>query len=283
MINPTPGKRRLRDRPRIRTGLSLVPSLFTIGNMFAGYYSIASTLSGNYDYAAIAIGVGAVLDMLDGRIARMTGTVSEFGMHLDSLADVLTFGVAPSILALNWGVISLGEVRADIFQDVYKLGWLVTFGFLIAGTLRLARFNVMALKPGDNAASKRHFAGLPIPAAAVVIAAIVHFYKTPIAQAGPTLLWCLLIATLSFLMISTIRYPSFKDVDLKKPLPRTALFGGAMVIGLIAFYSEETLLIMATVYMCSGPVSRIVQLVRSRRQYGAAIPSRQSQRHGDFS
>ena len=283
MTSPTTGRRRLRDRPRIRTGLSIVPSLFTIGNMFAGYYSIASTLNGNYDYAAIAIGVGAVLDMMDGRIARMTGTASEFGMHLDSLADVLTFGVAPAILALNWGVISLAETRADIFQDVYKLGWLVTFGFMIAGTLRLARFNVMALKPADHGASKRHFSGLPIPAAAVVVAAIVHFHKTPITEAGATLLWCALIATLSFLMISTVRYPSFKDVDLKKPLPRLALFGGAMVIGLIAFYSEETLLIIATVYMGSGPVSRIVQLVRSSRRQGDRIPGRQSARHGDLS
>lgn len=276
-------RRRFRDRPRVRTGLSIVPSLFTIGNMFAGYYSIVSTVAGNYDYAAVAIGVGAVLDMLDGRIARLSGTASEFGMQLDSLADLLTFGIAPAMLAFNWGVLSLAAIRADVFQDVYKFGWLATFGFLIAGALRLARFNVMALKPSESAASKRHFVGLPIPAAAGVIAAIVHFHKVPVAQVGSTLLWCLLVATLAFLMISTVRYPSFKDVDLKRPLPRSALLGGAMLIGLIAFYSEETLLIIATVYMASGPVSRVAQAVRVRLRHSRETPPQEAESHGDVS
>jgi CDP-diacylglycerol--serine O-phosphatidyltransferase len=273
--------KRFRDRPRVRTGLSVVPSLFTIGNMFAGYYSIASTMSGNYDHAAIAIFVGAVLDTLDGRIARLTDTASEFGMQLDSLADLLTFGVAPSMLALNWGVISLGGIPG--FQDVYNLGWLATFGFLIAGALRLARFNVMSAKPSDKAASKRHFVGLPIPAAAGVIAAVVHFNKAPITLVGSALQWSILVAALAFLMISTIRYPSFKDVDLKKPPPRSALLACAMLIGLIAFYSEETLLIIATVYMASGPVLRISQAVRKRLHQEAEEPDKRAESHGDIS
>jgi len=254
------GNPRLRDRKPIRTGLAIVPSLFTIGNMFAGYYAIVSTLDGNYDYAAIAIGVGAVLDMLDGRIARLTGTESAFGTELDSLADVLTFGVAPSILALHWGILSLAAN-----QDVYKLEWLATFGFLIAGALRLARFNVMALKPVEPSPSKRQFVGLPIPAAAGVIAAIVHFQKAPVTRIATASHWCALVGALAFLMISTIRYPSFKNLDLKKPMPRLALLGAAMLIGLIAFYSEETLLIIATVYASSGPLSRVSQWVRGLR------------------
>ena len=255
-------KKRFRDRPRVRTGLSIIPSLFTIGNMFCGYYSVASSLEGNYDYAALAIGGGAVLDMLDGRIARMTNTSSDFGVELDSLADLLTFGVAPSVLALNWGISSLQGLPADIAQDVYKFGWLATFGFLIAGALRLARFNVLALNGSDPTKRKRDFVGMPIPAAAGVVAAIVHFQKAPITQIGSALLWCLLVAMLAFLMISTVRYPSFKEVNLKKPLPRSALAGTAMLIGLIVFYSEIVLLIIATTYMGSGPVSRVSQSVQ---------------------
>ncbi len=262
MTSASFNKKRFRDRPRVRTGLSIIPSLFTIGNMFCGYYSVASSLEGNYDYAAIAIGVGAVLDMLDGRIARMTNTSSDFGVELDSLADLLTFGVAPSVLALNWGISSLQGLPADIAQNVYKFGWLATFGFLIAGALRLARFNVLAHNGSDSTKRKLDFVGMPIPAAAGVVAAIVHFQKSPITQIGSALLWCLLVAMLAFLMISAIRYPSFKEVNLKKPLPRSALAGTAMLIGLIVFYSEIVLLIIATTYMGSGPVSRVSQSVQ---------------------
>lgn len=283
-MKATPASRkRFRDRPRVRTGLSIIPSLFTIGNMFCGYYSIASSLQGNYDYAAIAIGVGAVLDMLDGRIARMTNTSSDFGVELDSLADLLTFGVAPSVLALNWGISSLQGLPADIAQDVYKFGWLATFGFLIAGALRLARFNVGAHRVSETPIPGRDFVGMPIPAAAGVVAAIVHFQKTPITQIGSALLWCLLVATLAFLMISTIRYPSFKEVQLKKPQPRIALAGTAMLIGLIVLYSEVVLLVIATTYMASGPVSRVSQAVRRGLTRSREHPKPQAQSRGDIS
>ncbi len=276
-------RKRFRDRPRVRTGLSIIPSLFTIGNMFCGYYSVASSLQGNYDYAALAIGVGAVLDMLDGRIARMTNTSSDFGVELDSLADLLTFGVAPSVLALNWGISSLQGLPADIAQDVYKFGWLATFGFLIAGALRLARFNVVAHKGGDPAKPKRDFVGLPIPAAAGMVAAIVHFQKSPVTQIGSALLWCLLVATLAFLMISTIRYPSFKEVHLKKPLPRSALAGTAMLIGLIVFYSEIVLLVIATIYMGSGPVLRVSQALGRGISRSREHQKPQAESRGDLS
>jgi CDP-diacylglycerol--serine O-phosphatidyltransferase len=276
------GKRRLRDRPRFRTGLSILPSLFTTGNIFAGYYSIASTLDGRYDAAAIAIFVGAVLDMLDGRIARLTGTSSEFGVQLDSLADVLTFGVAPAILALNWGIRSLAGLEAEVFTDVYKFGWLATFGYLIAGALRLARFNVSALNP-NKPSSSRHFVGMPIPAAAGVIAAIVHFLKAPVEDLGASLIWCVLVATLAFLMVSTVRFPSFKDVDLKKPLPRAALLGAAMLIGLIAFYSEITLLVIAIIYLGSGPAARISQFIREHAGRDPDGRKRRVESHGDVS
>ena len=274
---------RLRDRPRVRMGLSIVPSLFTIGNMFAGYYSVVSTLRGNYDYAAIAIGVGAVLDMLDGRIARMTNTSSEFGVELDSLADVLTFGIAPALLALHWGVGSLAGNPAEVARNIYKFGWLTTFGFLIAGALRLARFNLLARKP-DSTGSKRHFVGLPIPAAAGVVAAVVHFWPTPLLSTQSAGTWCALMGTLAFLMISRVRYPSFKDADFRRLLPRTAIVATAMLIGLIVFYSEIVLLTIATIYASSGPVSKLSRevrrLVTGRGEVEVSPPDPDS--HGDL-
>src|SRR4249920_247165 len=176
------GKRRPnKNRPnprseRLQSGLSLIPSLFTIGNMFCAYFSVISTFKGNYDQAAMAIGVGVVLDGLDGRIARMTQTSSEFGVQLDSIADVLTFGIAPAVLAFSWGQTRLAS------PHLHQGSWIVTFIFLICGAWRLARFNVQTQKPLDPGA-KRNFIGLPIPAGAGLIAAIVHFFKSPIEQA----------------------------------------------------------------------------------------------------
>ena len=255
-------KRRLRDRPRVRSGLSIVPSLFTIGNMFCGYYSILSTLRGNYDTAAIAIGLGALLDLLDGRIARLTNTESDFGIELDSLADILTFGIAPAVMALNWGINSLTGISPAIAQDLYKFGSLSTFAFLMCGTLRLARFNIQARKSPNELTGDRDFVGLPIPAAAAVIAAIVHFVKVPISEPGSTLLLYFLVSILAFLMISRVRYPSFKKLDLKKPRPRTTILATAMVIGLIVFFSENVLIVLAFAYLTSGPLSRITQAIK---------------------
>src|ERR1700733_5815932 len=136
----------IRNPARIQRSLSIVPSLFTVGNIFCGYYSIVSTLRGNWDYAAILIGVGYVLDGLDGRIARMTNTASEFGVQLDSLADVITFGVAPAMLAFSWGF-GASEGLNGPPQQVHELGAVASFAFVVCGALRLARFNVQTKKP----------------------------------------------------------------------------------------------------------------------------------------
>ncbi len=253
-------RRRIRDHTRVRNSLSIVPSLFTIGNVFCGYYSIIATLRGRYDYAAIAIGIGYVLDGLDGRIARLTQTSSEFGVQLDSLADVLTFGIAPAMLAFTWGL-SASEGMEGTAKHVHQLGWIATFGFVVCGALRLARFNIQTKKPADSA-SKRYFVGLPIPAGAGMIAAVVHFFKEPILMIGSALLWCLLILLLAFLMISTVRYPSFKDLDVRKARPSLALFTAAMLITLVIFYSEHVLLLAATIFVSSGLVIKLVQTVR---------------------
>ena len=253
-------RRRFRDRPRIQGGLSIIPSLFTIGNIFCGYYAVISTLKGRYDEAAIAIGVGSVLDGLDGRIARLTRTASDFGLELDSLADVMTFGIAPAMLAYSWGLGSIAGIPANIAKHVYQLGWLATFAFVICGALRLARFNLQTKKPPDST-SKRFFVGLPIPAAANLVAAWVHYFKGPVQQVGSALLWAFLIGTIAFLMISTVRYYSFKELDLKKPRPRLVFFVTAMLLGLTIFYSEYVLLALAVIYVSSGPILKMLQTV----------------------
>jgi CDP-diacylglycerol--serine O-phosphatidyltransferase len=254
----------------LRNGLSILPSLFTVGNIFCAYYSVMSTLNGKWDQAAVAIGVGYILDGLDGRVARLTGTSTEFGAQLDSLADVLTFGIAPAILAFAWGIdwmgargpVLEGVAINPVEQHLRSAGWLMTFSFVICGALRLARFNVQAQKPVDSASSKRFFVGLPIPAGAGLIASIVHYFKVPINNVGTSMLWCLLIGLTAFLMISTVRYHNFKELGIVSRRPRVALVVAAMMIGLIFRYSEEMLLLLAVVYVSSGPVAKLVQVVR---------------------
>jgi CDP-diacylglycerol--serine O-phosphatidyltransferase len=226
-----------------------------------------STLNGKYDLAAIAIGIGYILDGLDGRVARLTGTSTEFGAQLDSLADVLTFGIAPAILAFSWGIEWMsgqpgsGVVLGQTEQHIRSAGWIMSFAFVICGALRLARFNVQAQKPVE-ATAKRYFVGLPIPAGAGLVAAVVHFWKDPISSPGSSLLWCILIGVTAFLMISTVRYHNFKELGIFSRRPRVTLVVAAMMIGLIFLYSEVMLLLLALVYVSSGPVARLHQLVR---------------------
>jgi CDP-diacylglycerol---serine O-phosphatidyltransferase len=286
-ISPGAGAR----NRHLRSGLSILPSLFTVGNIFCAYYSVMSTLNAKWDHAALAIGVGYILDGLDGRVARLTGTSTEFGAQLDSLADVLTFGIAPAILAFAWGVnlmtgaqdSAIASLAANpIEQHVRSAGWLMTFAFVICGALRLARFNVQAQKPADSA-YKRYFVGLPIPAGAGLLASIVHFWKDPILTPGGAMLWCLLVGLTAFLMISTVRYHNFKELGIVSRRPRVALVIAAMMIGLIFKYSEQMLLLLAVVYVSSGPVAKLLQMVRklplparTSREPAAMEPRRES-------
>ena len=271
-------KRHARDRARFRTSLSIVPSLFTIGNIFCGYYSIISTLRGNWDYAAILIGIGYILDGLDGRIARLTKTTSDFGLQLDSIADVITFGVAPAMLAFSWGFGASEGIEGSVARHVRQLGSVATFAFVVCGALRLARFNLQAKKPLDSG-SKRYFVGLPIPAGAGMIAAVVHFFKTPTLMVGSALLWSFLILSIAFLMISTVRYSSFKEFDVKKARPSLALFITAMLISLIYLYSEVMLLAMASIYLTSGLIHELVLTVR---RFLAPTVTRSEPAHGNI-
>jgi len=227
---------------RMRRGIYVLPSLLTTGNLFAGYYSIVSALHGEFRSAAIALGIAFVLDGLDGRIARLTNTQSEFGKVYDSLADVLTFGAAPAVLLLSWGLWDLGRV-----------GWLTSFIFLV-------RFGV-----SDGKSDHRFFVGLPTPAAACTFAAVV-FYN-PQAIESLTLSRILLggVVFMALLMVSKIRYRSFKDFDLRRRQPYSAIVILALGIYLIALDPERVLLMIAVGYVASGPIERLVARVSAAR------------------
>jgi len=248
---------------RMRRGIYVLPSLLTTGNLFAGYYSIVSALHGEFRSAAIALGIAFVLDGLDGRIARLTNTQSEFGKVYDSLADVLTFGAAPAVLLLSWGLWDLGRV-----------GWLTSFIFLVCAAIRLARFGV-----SDGKSDHRFFVGLPTPAAACTFAAVV-FYN-PQAIESLTLSRILLggVVFMALLMVSKIRYRSFKDFDLRRRQPYSAIVILALGIYLIALDPERVLLMIAVGYVASGPVERLVARVgvaRSKRHAPAVTNSHEN-------
>jgi CDP-diacylglycerol--serine O-phosphatidyltransferase len=222
---------------RPRRGVSLLPSLFTMGNMWCGYASVVYSLRGDYEMAAPLIGIAYALDALDGRIARMTGTESEFGLQLDSLADVISFGIAPAVMSFAWGLSSLG-----------RLGWAAGFMFVACAAMRLARFNVISTKGAD----KRYYVGMPSPAAAAVPAATVYMYPYGLYDyraALPALLMVLLPAAL---MVSTIRYRSFKDLDLKSRRSFRVLVIIAAGIVAIATHPKLVLLVAAYAYLASG-------------------------------
>ena len=210
-------KRRKEDQlPRRQSkGMYLLPSLFTTANIAAGYYAILQVTHASaadpkhFDYAAIAIGIAFLFDGLDGRIARMTGTSSDFGKELDSLADVVTFGVAPAMLAWIWGFRSLAPVFSQqIMNHIVELGAIASFLFLMAGASRLARFNITSNPQPSNPGrpGKKYFVGMPIPAGAGVIAAVVHFSKgEPVTSWWTAATWLLMITAVAYLMVSTWR------------------------------------------------------------------------------
>ena len=221
----------------------ILPSLFTTANVAFGYYAILEVMHASaidfwhLDNAAKAIGFAVLFDGLDGRIARMTGTSSDFGRELDSLADVITFGVAPAMLAWTWGFHLMPPVFLSQGQwhiKLTQLGAIACFLFLIAGASRLARFNIASNPQPSNPGrpGKKYFVGMPIPAGAGVIAAVVHFTAgEPLASAYTALAWSAMVTTVGYLMVSTWRFYSFKDIDFRSRHPfrlvvvLAALFG----------------------------------------------------------
>jgi CDP-diacylglycerol---serine O-phosphatidyltransferase len=256
-----PGHRLLNGRRR--RGIYILPSLFTVGNLLCGYYAIIAVLTGgdtHLDFAARAIGVAIIFDTFDGFVARLTGTNSEFGKQLDSLADVISFGIAPATLAYAWGVRGLLLETSSAIHVVRELAWLVCLTFVICCAWRLARFNVHGMT--GSSSSMRFFVGMPCPAAAACIAATVHYFKTPLDQWHMSALFLALVIALAALMTSKIRYPSFKGVNWTRRQPSVAIILITLTAGAIFFYSEEALIILAGAYMVSGIIMELVRFVR---------------------
>ena len=249
-----------RPRPRFRRGVYLLPSLFTMGNMACGYACIVYAMRGDYETAAPFIGIAFLLDALDGRIARMTGAASDFGVEFDSLADVISFGVAPAILSYSWGLAPLG-----------RLGLAAGFLFVATAAMRLARFNIQSAAGGD----KRYFVGMPSPAAAAVPAATVYAYPWGLHDYSAALPALAMVIVPSVLMISTIRFRSFKNLDLQSRRPYTVLI--FIAAGIVAIWSHPrgVLVVMAYAYLSSAFVGMAISRVRHR---GARLPGEREER-----
>ena len=265
-----------RPRRRLSKGMYILPSLFTTANMALGFYAILEVMHASaidfwhLDNAAVAIGFAVLFDGLDGRIARMTGTSSDFGKELDSLADVITFGVAPAMLAWTWGFhlmppVLLSEGKWTI--KLTQLGAIASFLFLIAGASRLARFNITSNPQPSNPGrpGKKYFVGMPIPAGAGVIAAVVHFTGgDPLVSSYTSLAWSAMVATVGYLMVSTWRFYSFKDIDFRSRHPFRLIVLLAALFGLIFFFSRKMLFAIAILYMVSGVFWRLQWIFRRR-------------------
>lgn len=242
-------------RVRLRRGASIAPTLFTIGNLFLGFWAVIKALGGQYGEAAQCILGAGVFDALDGRIARLTGTTSEFGAELDSLSDVISFGVAPAVLTFAWGL-----------SAAPRAGWLAAFLFVVCGALRLARFNVQR-----HVVDSRYFVGLPIPLAAAPLATLVMFEPVRRADRLEALAIMALVVGLGLLMVSTLRYRSFKDVDLRRRRSYVKLLGIVLLFLLVALHPEWVLLASAFGFAASGPLAHVFGLLQRRR--GASPPA----------
>jgi len=274
------------ERRGLRKGVYLIPSVFTAANIGMGFYAVMAAVRGfqfvgngiyaeasvYLDNAAKAIGWAVLFDMLDGRIARMTKTTTEIGVQLDSIADVVTFGLAPAVLAYVWGYGATLEEGGGL----HSLAWFLSFMYLMCGAFRLARFNVQSSRPrilaeGSIKMDKKSFVGLPIPVAGGLIAAIIHFAPLPLVKYGVdraqiySILLMALVGCLSVLMVSTLRFPSFKSVGTRSRSMRTIIL--AVAIGMLIFlYSRYVLLAIVIGYILHGLLSRVVGMFRRRSE-----------------
>jgi len=239
-----------KDARRYRRGIFLLPSLFTVGNMFCGYACIVYSMSGHLATAAPFIGIAIILDMLDGRIARLTNTTSAFGVEFDSLADVISFGIAPAVLAFAWGLSELG-----------KVGWAAGFIFVSAAAMRLARFNIQSAAQLD----KRYFVGMPTPAAAGVTAASVYAWPYPPAGYQQAVAAVAVVLVPAALMVSTIRFRSFKTINFGWGPSYAPLLVFVLLIAFIATEPRITLVILAYGYLLSAFIGLALARLRPRR------------------
>jgi CDP-diacylglycerol--serine O-phosphatidyltransferase len=249
----------MKEPIRFRRGGYLIPSLFTTANLLCGYIAAVRSVQGEFEWAAIALFIAALLDRIDGWVARLTGTTSDFGVQLDSLADVISFGMAPALLVYMWGL-----------SDLPKPWSLAPFLYLAAGAARLARFNIQA-----PAQDKRYFVGLPIPAAACALAACVFYDPAKVNDRVTGALVSVLVATLAVLMVSKARYRSFKDIDLRSRMPWAVIILMALVYFVAAASPQIVALVLSFAYLLSGLFPR---LIPAGRQEPKPLPA--GGRHG---
>ena len=226
-----------------KKGIHILPSLFTTGNVFCGFYAFVAVLNEQFYFAAWAIVAGMIFDGLDGRIARLTKTTSAFGEQYDSLADIITFGMAPALLAYSW-----------VLKPFGRLGWMAAFLFLLCATLRLARFNVT-----NPEIRSKHFIGLPSPASAVVIASIVIAFEDLFATRMNPFIMVMVVYTLAFLMVSNIKYPAFKQFDFKKRVVFSRFLFVILFIYVLATIPRVALFILGITYAIIGPIGLLIK------------------------
>ena len=271
---------------KLRRGMYVLPSLFTAGNIALGFYSITQTIEAvaanapaqtHLDWAAIAILVAIPMDSLDGRIARMTNTCSEFGKELDSLADAITFGVAPSLLAFIWGFHFLPDTIVEPMRHhLLQVGIFICFLFLICGVSRLARFNIShdAQPRNPGRPDRKYFVGMPIPAAAGLLAATIHLcYGIPVYAWWIAVPWLILVGLSGFLMVSTWRFWSAKEINFSRRMPFQVLVLIAVFLFVIVAYSRVMLFAIALTYMFSGIWARAAYGWTRRRRNQPAFTS----------
>ena len=273
-----------KNQARLRRGMFLLPSLFTAMNIGAGYFSITRTLeavsnnanAAHYlDWAAIAILIAIPFDSLDGRIARMTNTCSDFGKELDSLADVITFGVAPSLLAFVWGFHFLRDsIDLQLRENLIHAGAFLCFLYVISGASRLARFNIShdPLPRNPGRPDRKYFVGMPIPAAAGLLAAVVHFeWGIPVQAWWVAVIWLVVVGLAGFLMVSTWRFWSGKEINLGRRHPFQLLLLLAILLYVMIRYSQFVLFAMALIYTFSGIWARAAYSWSRRRRHGQPV------------
>jgi CDP-diacylglycerol---serine O-phosphatidyltransferase len=243
-------RRKKKFRQKERKGIYILPNLFTSASLFGGFYAIIAATQGRYEAAAVSILISAILDGLDGRVARLTHTTTHFGVEYDSLSDLVAFGVAPGILAFQWALRPFG-----------RFGWLAAFLFVVCGALRLARFNVQKSTTDSN-----YFRGLPIPAGACFIASLILFIEE---IGGMPEDWPLLIVVtiyiISFLMVSRVGYSSFKKMEIRNQKPFNVLVSLILIFIVVAYKPKIMIFLLMFLYALSGPILALYRLYRRRR------------------
>jgi len=235
---------------KMHMNIYVLPNLLTTGNMFFGFFGIIQAFQQNYHLAAYAVVGAAVFDLLDGRVARMTHSTSEFGAQYDSLSDLISFGAAPGLLLFLWSL-----------QDFGRIGWLASFFYVACGALRLARFNVQKESEDDN-----YFQGLPIPMAAGIVASSVLAFQELGWKPEKSIILLSITVLLGFVMVSSFRYRSFKDIDLKRKLPFKYLVAGVFLFAMIAIKPEVTLFVLFLTYAILGAIFGVLKLGPNKKK-----------------